>query len=381
MFEFASVGRIVFGRGAVARLGEIASPLGRRALIVANGSEALIVRVREMLAQAGVHASAVRQKGEPTVEDIDRAVDVARREACDMVVGLGGGSAIDAAKAVAGMLTNGGSLLDYLEVVGKGQKISKLAAPWIAIPCTAGTGAEVTKNAVIGYPPKRMKASIRSELLLARVAVVDPELGVGVPPEVTARTGMDALCQLIEGYTSSGANAMTDALAVEGIRRAGRSLKRAYVQGDDVEAREDMAMAALLSGMVLANAGLGAAHGLAAPLGASFPVPHGTACAVLLPPVMATNAAALRKADGRHPVLDRYAAVGEMLTGRRSVEEGIAFVRGLVGEMGIPGLRRFGIAEQGFGGVVALAQKSSSMRFNPVRLTDDALHEVLGAAM
>src|SRR5690242_13186458 len=290
-FELSSVGRIFFGRGQVRRLGEIARSMGSAALVVHNGP--VPAAVEAALSGTGMRTVLVRQHGEPKVEDVDRGLAAARENGCDLVIGVGGGSAIDAAKAVAGLLTNGGAALDYMEVIGKGQKITRPAAPWVAVPTTAGTGAEATRNAVIGSPEKRFKASIRSEHLLPRVALVDPELGVGVPPDVTARSGMDALCQCVEAYTSIGANAMTDPMALHGVALAGRSLRRAFENGQDLDAREDMALAALLSGIALTNAGLGAVHGFAAPLGANFPAPHGTVCAALLPHVIAANVAAL----------------------------------------------------------------------------------------
>lgn len=387
-FEFQGVGRIIFGRGQFSRAGELLAELGgKSALIVFNGGEDLARQLADRLQAVGLRSVLVRQRGEPTVEDVDRAVEAARQENCDLVVGLGGGSAIDAAKAVAGLLANGGSALDYMEVVGKGQKIRIAAAPWIAIPTTAGTGAEVTRNAVIGYPPKQFKASLRSAHLLARLALVDPELGVHVPPDVTARSGMDALCQCIEAYTSNGAQPITDALALEGIRRAGRSLRRAFTDGQDLEAREDMAVAALFSGIALSNAGLGAVHGFAAPLGASFPAPHGAICAALLPHVMAANARALAENDASHPVLHRYATVGRTLTGTEApaidnaIEGGIEFVRRLCADLRIPPLGQFDVTREDVPKVVALAQRASSMRFNPVTLSDEALREMLAAAL
>jgi alcohol dehydrogenase class IV len=206
-FDFFNVPRIVFGRGAIARLGELV-PADARVMLVYNG------RKPDALPTAAVE---FRQRGEPTVADVDAALAVAREANVDFVLGVGGGSAIDAAKAVAGLLGNGGVATDYMEVVGRGQKLTKPAVPWIAIPTTAGTGAEVTRNAVIGWPEKKFKASIRSELLMARVALIDPELHVDVPPHVTASSGADALCQCIEAYVSRGANPMTDAVAIKGV--------------------------------------------------------------------------------------------------------------------------------------------------------------------
>ena len=275
-FEFFSAARIVFGPGRIRELGALAANLGSKVLLIFNGP--LPEETVNAAAFVGVELTRHRQHGEPTVSQVDEAVAEARKAGCDLVIGLGGGSAIDSAKAVAGLLTNGGTAIDYMEVVGAGKKIYRPAAPWIAVPTTAGTGAEVTRNAVIGCPEKRFKASLRSEHLLPRIVLVDPALGVGIPPDVTARCGMDALCQLIESYASINAGPLTDALALFGIPLAARALPAACRNGGDVVARCDMALAAMLSGMTLTNAGLGAVHGFAAPLRANFPAPHGTIC-------------------------------------------------------------------------------------------------------
>ena len=390
-FEFYSVAKIVFGRGQFARAGELAAGMGRSAMVISNAGQAgdggLVDRLTATLDAAGVRQVFLRQRGEPKVSDVQRGLALARQGACDMVIGLGGGSAIDAAKAVAGLLTNGGSVEDYMEVVGKGRQMTRRAAPWMAIPTTSGTGAEVTRNAVIGCPEKQFKASLRSEHLLARVALVDPELGVAVPPEVTARAGMDALCQLIESYTSTGAGPVTDALAVEGVALAGRSLRRAYLNGSDLEAREEMALAALLGGIALTNAGLGAVHGFAAPLGANFPAPHGAVCAALLGQVIAANIAALRAQSPAHPALKRYAAIGRTLAGKgeltdaEALEQAVQCVRGLAADLHIPPLGQFGVTVKDVPMLVALARKSSSMRYNPVALPEEMLAEILRKAL
>lgn len=389
-FAFVTVPRIVFGPGCFARVGEFAPQLGPRVLAVVSGSATAAGRLAELadlLQAVGTAVVSTTQRGEPTVESVDVAADLARRERCTGVVGLGGGSAIDAAKAVAALLTNGGGALDYMEVVGAGRKITRPAAPWIAIPTTAGTGAEVTRNAVIAYPPKHFKASIRSEQLLASAAVVDAQLSAGAPPAVTAASGMDALCQLIESATSTGANPMTDALALEGIRLAGRCLPRAYRDGSDADAREGLALAALWSRMTLTNAGLGAVHGLAAPLGANFPAPHGAVCAALLAGVMRANVAGLRAESPAHPALARYACVGRALMDQprmpdeQAVDAGIECVAALAAELKIPSLGRFGISAADIPAMVALAAKSSSMRYNPVDLSEAVLCEVLTGAM
>jgi alcohol dehydrogenase class IV len=386
-FDFFCVSRILFGRGEFGRIGQLAAESGGSALLVTNAGEpgdgGIVDRARQLLQQAGVAVACYRQRGEPRVEDVERALVTARQHGCDTVVALGGGSAIDAGKAVAGLLSNGGSPLDYMEVIGQGQKLRCPAVPWFAVPTTAGTGAEVTRNAVIGVPEKRFKASLRSELLLPRVALVDPELAVGVPAAVTARSGMDALCQLIESYTSTGAHPITDALALEGIERAARALPRAVADGQDLEAREDMALAALLSGIALTNAGLGAVHGFAAPAGANFPIPHGTVCARLLPPVVEANAAALRADSPDHPVWRKYVTIGQRLTGQpqlagdASIAAAVRFLDDLVCRLEIPPLSDFGLQPAHFPELIALARQSSSMRYNPVPLSDAALLEIL----
>jgi alcohol dehydrogenase class IV len=336
---------------------------------------------------AGIPWSFWRQRGEPHVGHVEQAVALARRDACDFVIGLGGGSAIDTAKAVAGLLTNGGGPLDYMEVIGKGQKLTRPAAPWLAIPTTAGTGAEATRNAVIGCAEKKFKASLRSPYLLASAALIDPQLAVDVPRHVTACSGMDALCQLIESYTSNQAQPICDALALEGIARAAQALPRVYENGQDLTAREDMALAAYLSGVTLANAGLGAVHGFAAPLGANLPIPHGAICAALLPHVMAANVESLLAASPEHPTLCRYAAIGKALVGRDdlpdtvAIEAGVQHVAESVERLGIPRLRPLGLTPERVPELVQLARKASSMRYNPVVLSDEALAAILHQAM
>ena len=390
-FDFYSVGRIIFGRGRFADVGQVAGQFGKSALVVHN-ADRLVERAERLLAAAGVRAVFLRQRGEPQVADVDRGVEMARAEKSDLVIGLGGGSAIDAAKAVAGLLGNGGSALDYMEVIGRGLKITRPAAPWVAIPTTAGTGAEATRNAVIGYPPRQFKASIRSEFLLACVALVDPELGVDVRPEITACSGMDALCQLIESFTSNGGGAVTDGLAVKGIHLAAQSLRRAYENGHDIDAREKMATAALLSGIALTNAGLGAVHGFAAPMGANYPAPHGAICAALLPHVLAANIDALKSESAEHPVLLRYAQIGQVLKRppldklhmpdfEAAVDACVSVTAELVRDLKIPPLSEYGLTAERIPEMAALAAKSSSMRYNPVVLPQETLKKILRDAI
>ena len=389
-FEFSNVKRIVFGRGTASRIGELAAGLGKRCLLVSNAGETgdggTLDQVVQILEAAEVRTTTFRQRGEPTITTVESALAVARDEKCDVLVGLGGGSAIDAAKAVAGLLANGGGPLDYMEVIGRGQPLIRPAIPWIAIPTTAGTGAEVTRNAVLGDPQKRFKASLRSEHLLATLAVVDPELGTAVPRMITASSGMDALCQLIESYTSRRANRITDGLAAVGIPQAVRALPRVVADGQDLEAREAMALAALLSGITLANVGLGAVHGFAAPMGANYPIPHGTVCALLLPPVFQANARALRETSKDHPYLCRYEQLGRwlaedaQLTGESAIEAGLEKLRGLVEELRIAPLREFGVKQEDFAELVLLAQRASSMKYNPIELSAETLTGILAAA-
>jgi alcohol dehydrogenase class IV len=318
--EFCTAPRIELERGALARVGSVAASLGRRAALVRGGRSVETSGALERL-EASLRAFDVAVvareafAGEPEVAAIDAAAERVRAARADLVVGIGGGSALDAAKAVAGLIANAGSCLDYLEVVGAAKPLGSPAAPLVAIPTTAGTGTEVTRNAVITHRTGSAKASMRSPHLVPRVALLDPALTDSMSPEVTASTGLDALAQLVEPYVSSRAQPLTDALALEGVRAVAWALPRAWRDGADAEARDAMAFAALLGGMCLANAGLGAVHGFAAPLGASHPVPHGMACAALLAPVWEANVQALRASSSGGRALVRFAKVGEALLG------------------------------------------------------------------
>src|SRR5580704_6326262 len=304
-FEFATAGRVVFGAGRVKEIGALAHTLGRRALVVIGKSAGAVQRVEpvfESLTEAGVEYATLSVSGEPTLEVVRTGTQRARDEKCELVIGFGGGSVMDTGKAIAVLLTNGGDPLDYLEVIGKGRPLAKESAPYVAIPTTAGTGSEVTRNAVLGSPEQRAKVSMRSPFMLPQVALVDPELTYDLPPQLTATTGMDALTQLIEAFVSVKANPLTDAICREGMLRAARSLRCAYEHGDDVSARQDMCVASLFGGMALANAGLGAVHGLSSPLGGIFDAPHGALCAALLPHVMEVNRNMIRGPAGRGAV-------------------------------------------------------------------------------
>jgi alcohol dehydrogenase class IV len=289
---------------------------------------------------------------------------------------------LDTGKAIAAMLTNPGDLLDYLEVIGGGKVLGEPSAPFIAIPTTAGTGSEVTRNAVLASPEHRQKISLRAPSMLPSVAIVDPELTWGLPPAITASTGLDALTQVIEPYVCCRPNPMTDALCVEGMRRAARSLRVAFEDGRRAAAREDMAVASLFGGLALSNAGLGAVHGFAGAIGGMIPAPHGAICAALLPHVMAGNLRALRQREPRHDALRRYEEIGRLLTGRpaASSDDGVAWVRQLVSDVGMRSLGSYGLAEADFAEVMEKGSKAGSMKANPIVLTTEEQREILGRA-
>jgi len=381
-FEFATATRILFGAGTLGQVGANVQPFGRRALVVTGSNPARAEKLMAALAGSGISTATFSVAGEPDIATVERGTALARAEKCELVIGFGGGSVIDAAKAIAAMLANAGGLLDYLEIVGAGKALQKESVPFVAIPTTAGTGAEVTRNAVIASPEHKVKVSLRSPFMLARLAVVDPELTYDLSPALTASTGLDALTQLIEPYTCLRANPMTDALCVEGIRRAARALDNGVIHGRDKAGRENMAVASLFGGLALANAGLGAVHGFAGPVGGSFPAPHGAICAALLPHVMAMNLEALRSRNPQSPVLDRYQKLGWLLTFKPGVkaEAGVEWVRRLVAGLPIPKLREYGIREEHFPDLVAKAAKASSMKANPIELTPAELTEILRQA-
>ena len=382
-FEFATAGRILFGPGTVREVAPAARELGTRALVVTGRSPERAAALAASLETAGVACSSFAVDGEPTLELVRQGTRLARGAQCDLVVSLGGGSALDAGKAIAALLSNGGDPLDYLEVIGQGLRLSRPSAPFIAVPTTAGTGSEVTRNAVLGAPEQRVKASLRSPFLLARLAVVDPELTLTLPPAVTASTGLDALTQLIEPYVSARANAMTDVYCLEGLRRGARALVRAYVEGRDPEARSGMALASLLGGLALANAGLGAVHGLAAPIGGMFAAPHGAVCAALLPHVMEVNIRALRARAPASEALERYRTVARILTdwAEADAEHGAHWVSEVCRKLSIPPLRTYGIEERHVPELVEKASQASSMKSNPIVLTAAELGEAVTRAM
>jgi alcohol dehydrogenase class IV len=382
-FEFATAGRILFGDGVIEQLPSIARSFGSRALLVTGSSTHRAEEALALLSEAGITVSTFNVTGEPTIFLAEAGVSEARAQHAEMIIGLGGGSAIDLGKAIAALVNNEGDPRDYLEVVGKGQPLHHPALPYIAIPTTAGTGAEVTSNAVLASQQHRVKVSLRSPLMLPRYALIDPTLTHDLPPPITARTGMDALTQVLEPFVSNKANPLTDALCREGLARGARAIKRAYQDGNDVLARHDMALTSLFGGLALANAKLGAVHGFAGPIGGMFPAPHGAICARLLGPVMAHNIAALRARDPGCLALERYREIACIVTGYADAnpEDGAAWASALAEALQIPRLSEFGITEQDFPEIVAKAAVASSMQGNPIKLTDQELMAILAEAL
>lgn len=382
-FEFATAGQIIFGNGRLSEVGPLAAELGQRALVVSGADRLRAAPLMAFLADQGVSAVSFPVTSEPSIQLVEAGCRAARRGNCDLVISFGGGSVLDAGKAIAALLSNGGDPLDYLEVIGRGLPLTKPSVPFVAIPTTAGTGAEVTRNAVLYSPEHRVKVSLRSPYMLPTAALVDPMLTRSVPPDVTASTGLDALTQLLEPFVSHLSNPLTDGLCREGLVRAARSLRRAYEDGSDEDAREDMALASLLGGLALANAKLGAVHGFAGVIGGMFPAPHGEVCARLLPHVMAVNVAALHARLPESPAAARYEEAAQILTGSplASAEEGTEWVQSLCRDLNIPSLSEFGIGESDFPEIVAKSARSSSMKGNPLPLTDDELTSILAAAL
>ena len=361
-FEFATAQRIIFGRRVIRELPDLCRSFGQRTLLI-TGSRPQLRETR--LPYVGVHSI----RGEPTIQDIEDGVKLAQQHGADVVVAIGGGSVVDAGKAIAAMSTQPAGLMRYIEVIGEGRPLESAPLPYIAVPTTAGTGAEATRNADIASTEHRVKASLRHVSMLPRIALIDPELAVDVPPHVTAASGMDALTQCLEAFVCSRAQPMTDALCLDGIQRAVLSLERAFQNGHDLDAREDMALCALNSGIALANAGLGAVHGFAAPIGGMFHAPHGAVCATLLAPVWEANSARVQNRS-------KFDQVDQMLGGNA-----IAYLHVLTARLHIPKLSQWGIQESDLDEIARKAAAASSMKANPAPLTHEELMSILRAAL
>jgi alcohol dehydrogenase class IV len=373
-FEFATANRIIFGAGQIKLLPDLARSHGASALVVVGKESERTESIRRMLGARGVSVAPFNIPREPTLELVTEGAAQLRLGKCECVIAIGGGSVIDAGKAIAALATNRRPTLDYLEVIGAGEPLQYRPLPTVAIPTTAGSGAEVTRNAVLTSTEHKIKVSLRHALMLPTVALLDPTLTHSMPPTITAATGMDALSQLIEPFVSSKANPLTDAICREGLDLIARALRAAFENPNDARAREDMALASMFGGLALANAGLGAVHGFAAPFGAMFYAPHGAVCAALLAPVMRANI--------RHAAVDRFEEIARRLTGKptAAATDGVEWVEKLTGDLNIPGLAIYGLRAEHFADLIAKAKNASSMRANPVALSDAELTEILQTA-
>lgn len=387
-FSLARLPRIEFGSGSRRRVPALAAAFGRRALLV-SGARALQAtphwnELLDGLRKQELDWDLLRVAGEPSPQLVDDAVATFKDGGFDVVIGLGGGSVLDAAKAIAGLLRSGDSVMDYLEGVGPEKPYRGPATPFIAVPTTAGTGSEATKNAVLSRPGHDgFKKSFRDEKLVPEYAVVDPDLLESCPPALIAANGMDALTQLLESYVSLRANAFTDALAVSGLRAARDGLLAWYEQsGDQAAARSRMAYAALISGITLAQTGLGSVHGLAAPMGAFFPIPHGVACGTLVAGATRVNIAALQDRAPADIALAKYAHAAEILCDREMREFAVAYtalvdtLEDWTARLQLPRLTQFGISMDDVPRIVANS-RGSSMKTNPIVLTDEEIARIL----
>jgi len=386
-FSLSRLPRIEFGAGVLARLPAIARTYGTHALLVTGAgalkSSPFWATVTTGLAAQGMSWLHLAIPGEPSPQMVDEAVRTLRLEPINVVIGLGGGSALDAAKAIAGLFKPGNSVMDHLEGIGPELPYAGPAIPFIAVPTTAGTGSEVTKNAVLSVRGTNgFKKSFRDEKLVAEVALVDPDLLVICPPAVIAANGMDAVTQLLESFVSSRASPPTDSLAWGGMKVARDGLLALYADPNDGEARNRMAYAALVSGITLAQVGLGSVHGLAAPLGAFFPIPHGVACGTLVAQATRVNIDALRAREPNHPALEKYAQIGRLLSRQGNMnhaESHAALVDTLdswTQALQLPSLAHYGVTHADIPRIVANS-RGSSMKTNPIALTDAEIASIL----
>lgn len=382
-FEFATATRIIFGDGSASQLAALARDLGSHALLFTDDQPERVGDLLQSLKQAGLRHTLFPVTGEPSVDLVNRAQAKALSAGCDLVISIGGGSVIDSGKATAALAPNAGDALDYLEVIGAGRKLQAAPLPFVALPTTAGTGAEVTKNAVLASPEHRAKVSLRDNRMLADIAIVDPRLTHSMPPAVTASTGMDALAQVLEPYVSCFANPLADGFCVEGLRRAGRSLRTVYAEPENAAARSDMALTSLLGGLALANAKLGAVHGFAGVLGGMFHAPHGAVCAALLPPVIKANMRALQERQPDNAALRRFDAAAQCLLQDPSATaaDAMRWIEATSARFAIPGLGAYGIEAQDFDRIVEQSAVSSSMKGNPLPLEQAELHAILHEAL
>lgn len=382
-FEFATADRIIFKPGLISEVGNLVSEFGSHAIIVTGSKTERAMPLIETLKNNNIDVTTFSVPDEPTIDLIVDGINLAKSKNCDMVIGFGGGAALDSGKAIAAMINNPDSIMDYLEVIGDNKPLTHMPTPYIAIPTTAGTGSEVTRNAVVTSLKDKVKVSLRSPLMLPRLVIIDPELTYSMPPFITASTGLDALTQVLEPFVTPFFNPLTDGFCREGMKRVARSLKRAYENGQDKEAREDMALASLLGGLALANAKLGGVHGFAGIIGGSFNAPHGVVCAALLPHVINTNINALKLRAPESETLKRYDEIAQILTGlpNATALDGVKWIIDLCKSMDVPGLSRYGLTKEDLPIIIEKSASSSSMKGNPIQLTYEEMEDILSKAL
>ncbi len=380
--EFYTPGKIIFGPGGLSQVGAEGKKLGSKALIVLGRSamkkSGALDRLTNLLKENNLEYAIYENiPSDPTVETIDTGTDLARKEKCNLVIALGGGSVLDTGKAISAMVVNvnEGSVADYQEIEGKGRKFQHKPIPFIAIPTTSGTGSEATKNAVITNTKFSLKKSIRDPMLIPEVALVDPELTLSLSPRITAICGGDALTQCIESYLGKKSQEITDTLALHAIGLIGKSLVKAVKEGKNLEARKDMAMAALLSGLCLSNSGLGAAHALSHPLGVHYKIPHGLSCAVLLPYVMEYNLPVVTKKLAK--IAQSLGEDISLLSETEAAQRAIYKVKEILSHAGIKtNLSEWEIKKEDFSQLIKGA-KGGSLNNNPRDTSDEDLIELL----
>jgi alcohol dehydrogenase len=379
-FSIARLPRILFGEGRVTDIPAQVATFGKRVLIIIGAQSfratAHWQTLQQGLREQGITWETFTVQGEPSPDGVDEAVRDYRKTGIEVVLGIGGGSVLDAAKAIAGLLPHGNSVMDHLEGVGKGIAYHGPSTPFIAVPTTAGTGSEATKNAVLSRQDAKtgFKKSFRHESLVPQVAIVDPALLASCPPDLLAANGMDAFTQLLESYVSSNANPLTDALAISGMTAFRDGFFAAW---EGKEGRSQLAYAALLSGITLAQTGLGSVHGLASPLGAFFPCPHGVVCGTLVAEATDINIAALRERAPNSIALSKYENIGALLINRPQGEKTLVdILRNWTERLALPKLSAYGMQSADLDKVVANC-RGGSMKTNPIVLTDGELRELL----
>lgn len=381
-FNFSTSTKIIFGAGKIFELLTNIKNFDKNVLIISGNNVRLPDNVFKQFSRLDLRISEYQVREEPSIETIQKGVNKAKENEINFIISIGGGSVIDTGKAISALITNHGEIIDYLEVVGNGKPLVNPSIPFIAIPTTAGTGSEVTKNAVIAIPEKKVKVSLRSDMMYPWLAIIDPELTLDLPAEITAFTGMDAFAQVLEPFVSNKSNIMTDLYCKEGIRAASKSLIDAYQYGH-IKSRMDMCWTSLLGGLSLANAGLGAAHGIAGPFGGEFNAPHGAVVARLLPEVVSMNINALLKRCSNDQYIQRYQeAVKIMLDNQKAtLNDGIVWLYELRNELNIPELTKYGASKIDIPHLIQKSQNASSMKANPIKLTYEELEEIILRAL